>query len=80
MTHEQEELLKMNIRMNAMQAAIAFYCCQKGNAPGPDDSDDSDAPDEFYEPLEALSKLMEILIQIRDALLNAALNPGNDPI
>lgn len=77
MTHEQEELLKMNIRMNAMQAAIAFYCCQKGNAPAPDDPD---APDEFYDPLEALHELMDMLMRIRDALLNAALNPGNGPI
>ena len=77
MTPEQEDLLRINIRMNAMQTAIAFYCCQKGNAPGPDNPD---APDEFYDPLVALRELMDLLMQIRDELLHVALNPGAGPI
>ena len=60
----QEELLQAQIRMSAMQAAIAFYCCYRGQGPGNGD------------PFEGLQEVLELLMQIRDMLLDTALVPG----
>lgn len=81
MTPEQEELLKMQLRMSAMQAAIAFYCCHKGKGSG---SHGPGEPGEEYGEhvnlLEALREVMDRLISIRNMLLEVTMYPDSSPI
>jgi hypothetical protein len=58
-----EDLLRYQVRMSAMQAAVALYCCHgDGGTPGMSAG----------ELRENLSRLIEL----RDILLETALQPG----
>jgi len=70
-----EDLSRAQIRMTAMHAAITFYCCHRGGGSGP--GGESLSPGQIQEEFQ---KLRDQLMQLRNALLDTALDQGAGPI